>query len=339
MNDPATTGSVLASDIVWVERDFPNANFLLLLGDEPTLVDTGFVSHARATTALAAEHTPRVSRVVNTHWHSDHVGGNASLQGAGAQILGSAVDGAALDRVDPGCCLAQYLDQPVPPYSIDRALVDGERVRLGEREWQVLEIPGHTPGHLAFWEPADRLLAVGDALSSYDVGWVNVMHHGGAGIDDSLASLRRLRELDARVVLPGHGPLLTEAAGGIDKAIARMERQRADLDAAVGYGARRILAFALMIRGGIRVDALGDYLAEREWARDAAAVLDQQVDVFARELVDSMVSSGALVVADGTVRPGQAAEPVDPAVFDIPFPKDWPAPDQTSGFSRTTARP
>ena len=53
----------------------------------------------------------------------------------------------------------------------------------------VLEVPGHTPGHLALWSPDERVLVVADTLSTYDVGWVNMMRGNQAGIDDSLTSL------------------------------------------------------------------------------------------------------------------------------------------------------
>lgn len=317
----------LPDGTVFIERDFPNSNLLLLLGEEPALVDTGFASCAGATAALVHQHAPWLSRVVNTHWHTDHVGGNALFQGAGAEIIGSPIDADALSRADPGCCLAEYLDQPVPRYTIDRAVSDGDRLLMGDAEWDVLAIPGHTPGHLAFWNPAGRLLAVGDALSSYDVGWVNVMLDGPPAIDAASTSLIRLRELDARVVLPGHGPAIANPDEAIARAIGRIERQRADLGLTVTYGAKRIVAFALMIHGGMTPDELDAYIGAQTWARDAAALLGQATDDFTRHLVDPMLDTGALCLANGTVQAAQQAEPPDPAVFDLPFPRSWVAND------------
>ncbi|MER7950526.1 MBL fold metallo-hydrolase [Streptomyces sp. NPDC096079] len=42
----------------------------------------------------------------------------------------------------------------------------------GDTDWEVVRTPGHTPGHLALWQPDERLLVVGDARSDHDVGWV-----------------------------------------------------------------------------------------------------------------------------------------------------------------------
>ena len=322
MNDTAVA---LPDGFVWRQRPFPDANFLLLTGDAPALVDSGFVAGARSTVALAHEHCRQVAWVVNTHWHSDHVGGNALLQAHGTGVIGSREDADALDRGSPGCCVAEYLDQPVPRYTVDRRVGDGDRLPLGNTQWTVLAVPGHTPGHLALWNADHRILVAGDTLSSYDVGWVNIMREGTGALDRALTSLLRLRDLDARLILPGHGPIITDPATALDKAVDRIRRQRADLDLAVGYGARRILAFALMIRGGMRIVDLDEYLTDRGWTHDAAELLGITVEEFIRSLVDGMVASGALTVTNGTVRAATEALPADPRVFDLPFPRHWPA--------------
>jgi glyoxylase-like metal-dependent hydrolase (beta-lactamase superfamily II) len=72
-------------------------------------------------------------------------------------------------------------------------------LRLGDADWQVISTPGHTPGHLALWQPQERLLIVGDALSDYDVGWVNIALDG-----PDAAALARL---------PGGGPTVRRASG------------------------------------------------------------------------------------------------------------------------------
>jgi glyoxylase-like metal-dependent hydrolase (beta-lactamase superfamily II) len=60
-----------------------DANTLLLHGRRPALIDSGFVGHAEETAAWARAHAGDIDLVVNTHWHCDHVGGNALPPGAG----------------------------------------------------------------------------------------------------------------------------------------------------------------------------------------------------------------------------------------------------------------
>jgi hydroxyacylglutathione hydrolase len=131
--------------LTWQRRPFPDANLLLVHGRHPALVDSGFVGHAQETVEWVRAHTGQLALVVNTHWHSDHVGGNALLQQAGAGIAASTPDAEAVDRRDPSCCQAEYLDQPVAPYTVDEQLDDGQVVRLGDADWQIVRTPGAWP--------------------------------------------------------------------------------------------------------------------------------------------------------------------------------------------------
>jgi glyoxylase-like metal-dependent hydrolase (beta-lactamase superfamily II) len=117
---------------------FPDASLLLLRGRQPALVDSGFTGHAEETAAWVRAHTGHVALVVNTHWHSDHVEGNALLQATGAGIAASAPDAQTIARRDPGRCLAAYLNQPVRPLHRRRAArrragPPARRHRLGDR--------------------------------------------------------------------------------------------------------------------------------------------------------------------------------------------------------------
>lgn len=309
--------------VVWQQRPFPDANLLLLDGARPTLVDSGFVGHAEATAGWVRAHTSDLTLVVNTHWHSDHVGGNSLLQSAGAGIAASASEADAVNRRDPGCCLAEYLDQPVAPYTVDLGLHDGQVLHLGDADWEVLSTPGHTPGHLALWQPDERLLVVGDTLSDYDVGWVNLALDGPAAAATALASLQRLADLAPVVLLPSHGPVPADAGAAFDAAIPRAQRLVDDPDGAVWYGARRIVAFALMIRDGIPTEEVEPYLHARTWFTQAAQLLARTPEGLAAELVESMLASGTLVIREGRVHAAADHTRVPPDALDMPFPRSW----------------
>ena len=324
--------------VTWQRRPFPDANLLLLHGREPALVDSGFVGHAQETADWVHAHAGGVALVVNTHWHSDHVGGNAVLQAAGAGIAAGVPDAEATARRDPGCCQAEYLDQPVAPYSVDAPLHDGQVLRLGDAEWQTVATPGHTRGHLSLWQPDEQLLVVGDALSSYDVGWVNLALDGPDAAATALASLHRLRELAPRVLLPAHGPIPPDPAAALDTAVRRAQRLVDDPAGAVWYGARRIFAFALMIRGGIHADDIEPYLHARAWLSDAARLLGSTPEALAAELVDTMVRNGAVVLREGRLHAAAEHTPVAADTLRVPFPRAWP-PTGSAPTARPDARP
>jgi glyoxylase-like metal-dependent hydrolase (beta-lactamase superfamily II) len=313
----------------WQPRPFPDANLLLVHGRQPALVDSGFVGHAAQTAEWVRARTGRLGLVVNTHWHSDHVGANALLQAGGAGIAASTPDAEALARRDPGCCQAEYFDQPVAPYTVDEPLDDGQLLRLGDTEWQVVRTPGHTPGHLALWQPEERLLAVGDALSDYDVGMVSLTLDGPEAAAVALASLRRLVDLAPRVLLPSHGPIPADTGAALATALRRAQRLVDDPDGAVWYSSRRLLAYALMIRGGIPVATVEPYLHARAWLRDAARLLHRSTEDFAAELIESMLRGRSVVVRDARLHAALEHTPVEPAALRVPMPSAWPSAQPT----------
>jgi hydroxyacylglutathione hydrolase len=89
--------------------------------------------------------------IFNTHWHPDHAGGNAEIKAAtGAIIVGPA----EVTRLTP----------------IDREVKGGDTVMLGETRFEVIESGGHTLGHIAYFDAADRIAFVGDTLFALGCG-------------------------------------------------------------------------------------------------------------------------------------------------------------------------
>ncbi len=122
-------------------------NYVWLLHD-PASGATAAVDPAEAAPVSdrLAQRGWRLTHILNTHHHADHVGGNLALkQEFGARVVGFAGDAARL----PG------LDQPV---------AEGDVVRLGAHAARVIETPGHTSGHVSYWFEQDEALFCGDTL-------------------------------------------------------------------------------------------------------------------------------------------------------------------------------
>ena len=133
----------------------------------PCLDDNyGFLVHDTATGSTASIDTPEVepinkalaeqgwklTHILNTHHHFDHAGGNEALKAQwGCQVIGAANDA---ERI-PG---------------IDRQVVDGEVFELGSASVHVLEVPGHTSGHIAYHFADDKVAFVGDTLFALGCG-------------------------------------------------------------------------------------------------------------------------------------------------------------------------
>ncbi|HVV33802.1 MAG TPA: hydroxyacylglutathione hydrolase [Vitreimonas sp.] len=140
---------------------------MLQIHQFPCLDDNyGFLIHDDATGATAAIDTPdadeiirqadakgwRITDVWNTHWHPDHAGGNAAIKAkSGAMVTGPK----EVERIGQGP---------------DRVVDEGDTVQLGGIKARVLNVGGHTLGHIAYVFDAEKVAFVGDALFSMGCG-------------------------------------------------------------------------------------------------------------------------------------------------------------------------
>ena len=148
----------------------------------------------------------RLALVVNTHDHSDHVGGNFLFHRLGVPIAAHAVDAALVNARDPKACSAAWLRQPVPPYAVARPLDEGDAIDTGGAVWHVLRTPGHNFGHISLWCARKRVLIAGDTVHADDLGWLAPCRDGPGTLAWMRASVARLAALDAALSLSGHGP-------------------------------------------------------------------------------------------------------------------------------------
>lgn len=124
----------------------------------------------------------------------------------------------------PEACCAEWLDQPVEQYRIDRRLSDGDEIHTGRRILQVVHTPGHTLGHISLYEPEEKVLICGDLFHKNDIGWINIFREGVAAVQQLIESLERLASLPIRHAYSGHGPALDNPLVAIDHARNRLEK-------------------------------------------------------------------------------------------------------------------
>lgn len=156
-----------------------------------------------------------------THAHPDHAGGSrAASMALGLPVMCGAADRHAAETGDPVTGnsrispLMKLLPGParrVPPVPVAATLSEGER--LGD--FRVLETPGHTMGHLAFFREADRVLILGDAAMNLRLPFLSPGLRLPLGpptedMAEARRSLRRLAGLKPALICFGHGPVLRE---------------------------------------------------------------------------------------------------------------------------------
>jgi glyoxylase-like metal-dependent hydrolase (beta-lactamase superfamily II) len=153
----------------------------------------------------------KLTKLILTHGHLDHVGATAEL----AARFELPIEGPhleeryLLERLHEQCVMFGF--PPVQSFLPDRWLAQGDRVRVGDEELEVLHCPGHTPGHVVYFHRAGRLALVGDVLFKGSIGRTDFPR---GDYDQLIASIRgRLWPLGDDVeFIPGHGPCSTVGA-------------------------------------------------------------------------------------------------------------------------------
>jgi glyoxylase-like metal-dependent hydrolase (beta-lactamase superfamily II) len=170
------------------------------------IVDPGGEAERILDQVAALELVPEY--VLLTHGHLDHVGASAEVaRNLGIPIWGPHPDDAFwLNALAEQCKMFGF--PPVTAFDPDRWLRAGERIAVGEETLEVLHCPGHTPGHLVFFDAHNRLAQVGDVLFKGSIGRTDFPRGNHQQLLDSIRE--RLFPLgdDVRFI-PGHGPMST----------------------------------------------------------------------------------------------------------------------------------
>lgn len=230
---------VLSDNYVWALEHAPG---------KAAIVDPAVAGPVVDMTAKAGL---RITHILNTHWHPDHVGGNAALKEAtGCTIIGPARE---RDRI-PG---------------LDVAVDEGDRVELEGLAAEVLFVGAHTAGHIAYHFPSAGLLFPGDTLFAMGCGR---LFEGTA--DDMFRALGKLKALPAETrVYCAHEYTLSNARfaltvepgnTALQARLAEVEAARARQEPTVPFTLAEELATNPFVRAGSAAE-----LADRRRAKDA----------------------------------------------------------------------
>ena len=291
-----------------LERGWLSSNSIVFdEGDAISIVDTGYVSHAPLLVQLLEQlqRGRTLTRIVNTHLHSDHVGGNAALheQLRPAIVIPPGM-AAAVRQWDEGRLSYAATGQQCARFDYD-ALIEVDRpLRLGGLEWEVIPGGGHDPQMVLFYNHDERILVSADALWESGFGVIFPELEGDSGFAEQQQVLDRIAGLSPRAVIPGHGAAFAEAGAALDIAYRRLDYLRRDPERNGRHAAKVLIKFWLLDVRRTSLEQLHRHFAATEYLRlihrryfprqDFAQMIDAHVA--------ELVRAGAAEFAGGLLR-------------------------------------
>lgn len=323
--------ALAALGLVRIPMDIPwpvePVNVLLVQGERPALIDTGLHyldNITRLETALASVglQIEDLQEIWLTHPHPDHFGLTHELvRRSGAEVMAFSpavqrfqqyetfwnedlvwVGDAFLATGVPAQLVEQmrlrpsHTDKLGQSSSIDRTFEDGEQVRIAGRAAEVLHVPGHSPWCCAFWFSEEKWLASGDALleriTSNPIFYPPTAGHTSwQGLPAYRRSIRRLAQLPAERIVPGHARSFQGHAEITERMLAGQLRRQERIVSVMQKGAKTPYAIAEALFGAKRAAAavflvMSEVLRHLDWlVAEEKAVIRMRASQWTYELL------------------------------------------------------
>ncbi|WP_280152985.1 MBL fold metallo-hydrolase [Piscinibacter sp. XHJ-5] len=296
--------------ITVLERGWLSSNNVLIrgaAGSGATLVDTGYWIHADQTVALVrhALAGEPLLRVLNTHLHSDHCGGNAEIQ----RVFGCGIDvpageAEAADAWDSQQLTYEATGQFCPRFRRTGVLSPGSVLIAGRWHWEVVASPGHDPRSVALYQPDLEVLISADALWENGFGVVFPELEGSSAFADVRQTLEAFSCLRVRWVIPGHGQPFSEMRSAVDRALRRLEGFEVDPAMHALHAVKVLIKFRLLETREATWESLLAWLAGVRYFELVRRRYFPSSDSsgWLQALVESMIRRGALASVGNRIK-------------------------------------
>ncbi len=309
------TAVALPNTLRVFERGWLSSNNVLALDRDggATLIDTGYVSHAPQTVALVEQALAGrvLTRVLNTHLHSDHCGGNAALIARfGAALSIPPGHAPAVAAWDEDVLTFRATGQRCARFKYDALLAPDSSVELGGFLWQVLAAPGHDPHQVMLWCASERILISADVLWQNGFGAIFPEIEGESGFAEQRTLLETIAQVQPRWVIPGHGAPFSDVARALARAHKRLAALAEDPARNARQVAKTLVKFHLLEVRSVTFDELAAHFSVVRYLQQInARYVQQPWPRFMRTIVDDLLALGAAAERDGRLFDNETSRP------------------------------
>lgn len=282
------------------ERGWLSANTIFHFGDtDASVVDTGYYAHQNLTlslvrSALEKHALPGLNKIVNTHLHSDHCGGNQALAKAySCETYIPVAEELAVKNWDMDLLSYKNLGQECPHFIHQGVLIPGQEILLGRYRWQILSAPGHDPHSVMLYQAEHQILISADALWEEGFGVIFPELWGEPGFEEVAQTLDLIESLQVKLVIPGHGRPFVDVGKSIATARSRLDYLASDSERNARHGAKVLLKYRLLEWRKQDLEQVSAWIANTPALISAAKQLNMDIGELIEWLPKALVKSGA----------------------------------------------
>jgi glyoxylase-like metal-dependent hydrolase (beta-lactamase superfamily II) len=285
------------------ERGWLSANNVFLYGAEDvSVVDTGYCAHQQLTVDLVSNALQRhnlrgPNKVVNTHLHSDHCGGNAALSEIfDCKIWIPEAEAIAVQDWNENLLSFLQLGQECPRFTHQALLIAGEEIVLGPYRWQILAAPGHDNHAIMLYQEQHQILISADALWEEGFGVIFPELWGEGGFEEVARTLELIEGLPVALVIPGHGKPFTDVKKSIETAKSRLDYLSSDAERNARHGAKVLLKYKLLEWRSRDMAEVNQWIVSTPALENVRTQMNLSVEDFQSWLVQALVKSKAAAI-------------------------------------------
>jgi len=288
----------ILEDLFFVKRGWLNANHFVYTGEKPVLIDTAYKTDVQVTLDLIEKlgvHPSAVSLIVNTHTHCDHVGANRLIQKqSDCDIALHSVGKHFMETRDDWATWWRYYHQEANFFQCTQSLEDGNVLKIGPHEFQVIYTPGHASDGIVLYSSREKLLISSDTLWENDMAVITQRVEGSLALLAMRQSLEKLGALNVNRVFPGHGDPFEDMKSALAKALEKIDLYLKDRKTVGKDLIKKIIVYTLLMKKSVKEQELFPLLMKTTWFRetvdfyfdgDYETIYQQIMNVFARNKV------------------------------------------------------